>query len=104
MSRIVIDEGRCKGCALCTHVCPHNLVQIAAHFNSKGYQPAEYTDPEGNCTACANCATMCPDLAITVYRTLPGAARADRGVARARRQTSARTLTGAPSDQKKETV
>jgi 2-oxoglutarate ferredoxin oxidoreductase subunit delta len=69
MSRIVIDEGRCKGCALCTHVCPHNLVRIATHFNSKGYQPAEYVDPEGACTACANCATMCPDLAITVYRS-----------------------------------
>lgn len=69
MSRIVIDEARCKGCALCTHVCPHNLVQIATHFNSKGYQPAEFVDPEGACTGCANCATMCPDLAITVYRS-----------------------------------
>jgi 2-oxoglutarate ferredoxin oxidoreductase subunit delta len=69
MSRIVIDEGRCKGCALCTHVCPHNLVHIATHFNAKGYQPAEYVDPEKKCTACANCATMCPDLAITVYRS-----------------------------------
>jgi 2-oxoglutarate ferredoxin oxidoreductase subunit delta len=69
MSRIVIDEGRCKGCALCTHVCPHQLVHIATHFNSKGYQPAEFVDPKGACTACANCATMCPDLAITVYRS-----------------------------------
>jgi 2-oxoglutarate ferredoxin oxidoreductase subunit delta len=69
MSRILIDEGRCKGCALCTHVCPHNLVRLASHFNAKGYQPAEFVDPEGACTACANCATMCPDLAITVYRT-----------------------------------
>lgn len=77
MSRIVIDEGRCKGCALCTHACPQNLVQIAEHFNDKGYQPAEFVDPEGLCTACANCATMCPDLAITVYRSRrPSATRA----------------------------
>jgi 2-oxoglutarate ferredoxin oxidoreductase subunit delta len=69
MSHIVIDEGRCKGCALCTHVCPHNLVQMADRFNAKGYQPAEFIDPEARCTACANCATMCPDLAITVYRS-----------------------------------
>jgi 2-oxoglutarate ferredoxin oxidoreductase subunit delta len=69
MSRIVIDEGRCKGCALCTHVCPFDLVRIAEHFNAKGYQPAEFVDPRQQCTACANCATMCPDLAITVYRT-----------------------------------
>ena len=92
MSRIVIDEGRCKGCALCTHVCPHNLVHIAAHFNSKGYLPAEFIDPEGLCTACTNCATMCPDLAITVYRTTPRAARRHK-------QTEARTPTGTSSDQ-----
>jgi 2-oxoglutarate ferredoxin oxidoreductase subunit delta len=79
MSRIVIDEGRCKGCALCTHVCPQNLVHIAERFNAKGYQPAEFIDPESKCTACANCATICPDLAITVYRTRrPQAARANK--------------------------
>jgi 2-oxoglutarate ferredoxin oxidoreductase subunit delta len=78
MSYIVIDEGRCKGCALCTHVCPHNLVHIAEHFNVKGYQPAEYVDPANECTGCANCATMCPDLAITVYRSRkPGMAQPD---------------------------
>lgn len=69
MSRIVIDEDRCKGCGLCTLVCPHNLVCIASRFNVKGYRPAELADPEGRCIACANCATMCPDVAITVYRT-----------------------------------
>jgi len=69
MSHIVIDQERCKGCALCTHACPLNLVQIAAFFNAKGYQPAEFFDPQGQCTGCTNCATMCPDLAITVYRS-----------------------------------
>ena len=92
MSRIVIDEGRCKGCALCTHVCPHNLVHIATHFNSKGYQPAEFVDPQGLCTACTNCATMCPDLAITVFRT---SLRADR----TNKHAKARISASAPSDQ-----
>ena len=69
MSRILVDEERCKGCGLCTLVCPHNLVQISAHFNVKGYRPATSVDPEGNCIGCANCATMCPDVAITVCRT-----------------------------------
>lgn len=86
MSHIVIDEGRCKGCALCTHVCPHNLVQIAKRFNAKGYHPAEYTDPQDQCTACANCATMCPDLAITVYRTRRASAAGSPGTARAHKQ------------------
>jgi len=91
MSRIVIDEERCKGCALCTHVCPHNLVHIAARFNSKGYQPAEFIDPEDLCTACTNCATMCPDLAITVFRTALRRAHTHK-------QTEARTLSGTSSD------
>jgi len=92
MSHIVIDEGRCKGCALCTHVCPQDLVHIAEHFNAKGYRPAEFIDPEDKCTACANCATMCPDLAITVYRTRrPKAARAHK---QARPQTQAASPSG----------
>ena len=68
MSRIVIDEEQCKGCGLCTLVCPYDLVRISSHFNEKGYRPAELVDTEGECIACASCATMCPDVAITVYR------------------------------------
>lgn len=68
MSRIVIDEARCKGCGLCTQVCPYDLVHIAAYFNARGYRPAALDDPDARCTGCANCATMCPDVAITVYR------------------------------------
>jgi 2-oxoglutarate ferredoxin oxidoreductase subunit delta len=69
MSRIVIDEDRCKGCGLCTLACPYDLVRIADHFNAKGYRPAELADADGRCVGCANCAMMCPDVAITVYRT-----------------------------------
>ena len=69
MSRIVIDQDRCKGCGLCTIACPHELVQIADRFNAKGYRPAAFVDPDGQCTGCANCASMCPDVAIIVYRT-----------------------------------
>ncbi|HID64653.1 MAG TPA: 4Fe-4S dicluster domain-containing protein [Anaerolineae bacterium] len=70
MSRIVIDETRCKGCELCTIVCPQgDLVQMATHFNAKGYRPSTFVDPGGRCKGCALCALMCPDVAITVYRT-----------------------------------
>ena len=75
MSRIVIDESKCKGCGLCTTVCPFDLIRIADRFNSKGYRPAEYTESDNNqptsrrCTGCTNCAAMCPDAAITVYRS-----------------------------------
>ena len=100
MSRIVIDENRCKGCALCTTACPFGLIHIADRFNAKGYRPAEFTAsppgvhdplaPASRCTGCANCAAMCPDVAITVYRTRPGPrARAGKLVPR---------KTGSPAD------
>jgi 2-oxoglutarate ferredoxin oxidoreductase subunit delta len=107
MPRIVIDESRCKGCELCTTVCPFDLIHIADRFNAKGYRPAEYAEyrpaeysenrhdigrpspnqadqlgSDNQCTGCANCAAMCPDVAITVYR------------ARANTHTRAGTRTG----------
>jgi 2-oxoglutarate ferredoxin oxidoreductase subunit delta len=67
--RIVVDEVLCKGCALCTTVCPKQVIQIDAdRLTPKGYHPAVLVDPEGGCTGCAICAVICPDAAITVYR------------------------------------
>ncbi len=70
MSHIEIDENRCKGCELCTTVCPYDLVVMSDRFSAKGYRPSMQMDPEGKCTGCALCARMCPDIAITVYRTV----------------------------------
>ena len=67
MARIVIDEDRCKGCELCTTVCPFDLVHMADHYNAKGYRPSVFVDPEGKCTGCTVCAMMCPDVVISVY-------------------------------------
>ena len=60
MARVTIDDFFCKGCGLCTDVCPDVIT-------AKGYHPAHCTD-EDKCTGCATCATMCPDVAITVER------------------------------------
>jgi 2-oxoglutarate ferredoxin oxidoreductase subunit delta len=70
--RIVVNEELCKGCELCTTVCPKDLIEIATdHFTPKGYHPAALVDPEGECTGCGICAVICPDAAITVYRWVP---------------------------------
>jgi 2-oxoglutarate ferredoxin oxidoreductase subunit delta len=67
--RIVVDEAYCKGCELCTMVCPKELIHMALdRFTKKGYHPAELIDPEESCTGCAICSVICPDAAITVYR------------------------------------
>lgn len=65
---IVIDVDRCKGCGLCTHVCPVNILELSPDtFNVKGYHPVIVTDMD-KCIGCASCATICPDIVFTVYR------------------------------------
>ncbi|MDW8327032.1 MAG: 4Fe-4S binding protein [Anaerolineales bacterium] len=67
--RIVIDDDRCKGCTLCTTICPqHVVVMDMERLNVRGYHPALYQDPLGECTGCGLCAVICPDACITVYR------------------------------------
>ncbi len=65
---IVIDDNRCKGCELCTAVCPKKVIALADYFTPRGYRPARLVDPQGECTGCLLCSTICPDVAITVYR------------------------------------
>ena len=66
--KVTFDVDRCKGCGLCTTVCPVNIVAIDKEkINAKGYNPASVTDAE-KCIGCTNCATMCPDCIITVER------------------------------------
>jgi 2-oxoglutarate ferredoxin oxidoreductase subunit delta len=64
--KIIIDTERCKGCTLCITVCPRNVITLSEKSNSKGYFPAQATNP--GCTGCANCAIVCPDCAIEVSR------------------------------------
>ncbi len=66
---VIVDEALCKGCALCTQVCPKGVLRIdTGRFTARGYEPAILDDPGGLCTGCELCATICPEAAITVYR------------------------------------
>lgn len=70
MSRISVQEERCKGCLLCTTVCPVQIIVQSERINQHGYKVAEVTAPDmAKCTGCASCATICPDVAITVWRS-----------------------------------
>ncbi|HKL75551.1 MAG TPA: 4Fe-4S binding protein [Halanaerobiales bacterium] len=67
VKNVVFNEERCKGCELCTTVCPKGIIKMADRINSHGYHPAEVTDQD-ECISCGLCAQMCPDVVITVYK------------------------------------
>ncbi len=68
MAKVTFREDRCKGCGLCTTVCPKKIVEMSKEkLNEKGFHPACITDRE-QCIGCAFCATICPDCVITVER------------------------------------
>jgi 2-oxoglutarate ferredoxin oxidoreductase subunit delta len=68
MSKIEIDELRCKGCGLCTITCPKGLIDLSGKINNLGYTPATYHPSRGTCTGCTLCAEICPDVAIDVFK------------------------------------
>lgn len=68
MAKVTFNEDRCKGCQLCTTVCPKKIVTIATdRINAKGFHPATVIETE-KCIGCAFCATICPDCVIEVER------------------------------------
>ena len=64
---VYIDEKLCKGCGLCVHYCPKNVLNMSDRRNEKGYNVAEVVNPE-NCNACKLCEIGCPDFVIYVEK------------------------------------
>ncbi len=68
MTKMTVITERCKGCGLCTSVCPKQIVVLQKEKrNKKRYFYAECTDQDA-CISCAMCATMCPDCAIRIEK------------------------------------
>lgn len=69
MPRIEVQEERCKGCLLCTLVCPQKIIVQSNRFNKQGYKVVEvHPEDMDKCTGCASCGHICPDSAILVYK------------------------------------
>lgn len=69
MTAVEFNKELCKGCLLCTSVCPAKIISPSAQPNSKGYFPVEVTeDKQGDCKQCGFCHLICPDAVITVYK------------------------------------
>lgn len=70
MSRVMFLEDRCKGCLLCTAVCPAKIIKQSDRINQQGYKVAEVRDEDmERCTGCAFCHLTCPDFAIRVWKS-----------------------------------
>lgn len=66
MSKMTVNEQRCKGCGLCPTVCPVDIIVLdEERMNNKGYPVAVCTDID-KCIGCGRCAIICPDCAIVV--------------------------------------
>ncbi len=64
---ILVDIERCKGCEVCKVSCPHQVIDMHANVNRKGYHYSYMANPDA-CTGCTNCGVVCPDGVITVFR------------------------------------
>ena len=63
MSHIIIDRDRCKGCELCVHACPQQILAMGNEINARGYFFASVAEPQRG-IGCRLCCITCPDVAI----------------------------------------
>jgi 2-oxoglutarate ferredoxin oxidoreductase subunit delta len=56
LKEIVINRDWCKGCGVCIHFCPKDVLEKDA------FDKVVATHPE-NCTCCKLCEIRCPELA-----------------------------------------
>ncbi|MCP4671108.1 MAG: 4Fe-4S dicluster domain-containing protein [Desulfobacula sp.] len=54
-----IDKEWCKGCGICVHFCPKQVLELDKNGKVKAVQPED-------CIACRLCEFRCPDLAIQI--------------------------------------
>ncbi|KQC04309.1 MAG: 4Fe-4S ferredoxin [Methanoculleus sp. SDB] len=83
--KLVIDGRRCKGCNLCTMVCPYRIFREGTRPNDRGIIIPELDRPERctNCRLqglygrrlCGVCQMICPDQAISWEEEKPYEAR-----------------------------
>ena len=63
MPRIQVEKDRCKGCELCVHACPQNILAMTKELNAKGYFFVAVAE-QSRCIGCRLCCIICPDVAL----------------------------------------
>ena len=59
LRELIIDRVRCKGCGICVHFCPKDVLVLDEEDKASVMTPSA-------CIACGMCELYCPDLAIEV--------------------------------------
>ena len=54
-----LEREWCKGCGICVHFCPRNVLELDAQEKAAAIRPDA-------CICCRLCQYRCPDLAIEV--------------------------------------
>lgn len=65
MPKIIINTKYCKGCEICTWICPKNVFEMSRELSERGYHnpiPIRLND----CILCRQCELYCPDQAIVI--------------------------------------
>jgi len=61
----LIDTEWCKGCGICVHFCPKNVLELDRQGKVQAARPED-------CIACMLCELRCPDLAIQILNKQEG--------------------------------
>jgi len=59
LKSIDINREWCKGCGICIHFCPKDVLELDKKDKSTAVRPED-------CICCMMCEERCPDLAIEV--------------------------------------
>lgn len=64
--RVKIDPKRCKGCSICSKICPTNAIKMKYDKNGELYSEIDYD----KCIFCFKCHTACPYKVVDIESPL----------------------------------
>jgi 2-oxoglutarate ferredoxin oxidoreductase subunit delta len=67
LNALLIERSRCKGCGICVHFCPKDVLVLDEEDKALAMHP-------NDCIGCGMCELYCPDLAIEVVAEEPNKA------------------------------